>query len=90
MHSMYTTSNTNITDSRSRIMKKIIYSKNDIFILGCLHTLRSLQSVKDEGDDMNDIQWDILLETQRRNLEDPGIEECLNYANENEECQKWN
>ena len=42
----------------------ISFSKNDIFILGCLHTLRSLQSVKDEGDDMNDIQWEVLLENQ--------------------------
>ena len=29
---------------------------------------------------MNDIQWDILLENQRRNLEDPSIEECLDNA----------
>lgn len=62
-----------------------MYSKNDIFILGCLHTLQSLQSVKKEGEDMNEIQWDFLLETQRRNLEDPSIEKCLDDANENEE-----
>lgn len=61
-------------------VKEIMYSKNDIFLLGCLHTLRALQSVKEEGDDMNDIQWDILLENQRRNLEDPSIEECLDNA----------
>ena len=29
---------------------------------------------------MNDIQWDILIENQRRNLENPEIEECLKHA----------
>ena len=73
---MYTTSNINITDTRCTFMN----TKNDIFLLGCLHTLRALQSVKDDGGDMNDIQWDVLLENQRRNLEDPNIEECLDNA----------
>ena len=58
----------------------ISFSKNDIFILGCLHTLRSLQSVKAEGDDMNDIQWDLLIESMRRNLENPDIEMLLDQA----------
>ena len=55
----------------------VSFSKNDIFILGAMHTLQALESVKEEGDDMNDIQFEILLENQRRNLENPSIEECL-------------
>ena len=58
----------------------MVYTKNDIFLLGCIHTLRTLQSTKDEGGDMNDIQWDILLENQRRNLEDPSIEVHLDNS----------
>ena len=66
----------------------ISFSKNDIFILGCLHTLRSLQSVKDEGDDMNDIQWEVLLENQRRNLENPDIEMLLDQAEFNKKTEE--
>ena len=31
---------------------------------------------------MNDLQWEILIENQRRNLENPEIEECLKHAKE--------
>ena len=31
---------------------------------------------------MNDVQWEILIENQRRNLENPEIEECLKHAKE--------
>ncbi len=50
---------------------------NDMFVLGCMHTLQALESVKDEGEDMNDVQWDILLEHQRRNLMNPESEKLL-------------
>ena len=66
----------------------ISFSKNDIFILGCLHTLRSLQSVKDEGGDMNDIQWEVLLENLRRNLENPDIEMLLDQAEFNKKTEE--
>ena len=36
--------------------------------------------MKEEGDDMNDVQWEILIENQRRNLENPEIEECLKHV----------
>ena len=65
-------------------MVMLMWSKNDIFILGCIHTLLSLQSVKEEDGDMNDIQWEILIENQRRNLENPEIEECLKHAKEDD------
>ena len=50
---------------------------NDMFVLGCMHALQALEAVKDEGEDMNDIQWDILLEHQRRNLMNPESEKLL-------------
>ena len=50
---------------------------NDMFVLGRMHALKALESVKDEGEDMNDIQWDILLENQRRNLMNPESEKLL-------------
>ena len=34
---------------------------------------------------MNDLQWEILIENQRRNLEHPEIEECLKHAKEEDE-----
>ena len=63
-------------------MVMLMNSRNDIFILGSIHTLLALQSVKEEGEDMNDVQWEILIENQRRNLENPEIEECLKHAKE--------
>ena len=33
---------------------------------------------------MNDVQWEILIENQRRNLENPEIEECLKHAKEDD------
>ena len=50
---------------------------NDMFVLGCMHALKALESVKDEGGDMNDIQWDVLQENQRRNLMNPESEKLL-------------
>ena len=51
-----------------------------MFMLGCIHTLLSLQAVKEENEDMNDVQWEILIEYQRRNLDNPEIEECLKHV----------
>jgi hypothetical protein len=47
-----------------------------------------LQSVKEEDGDMNDIQWEILIENQRRNLEHPEIEEYLKHAKEEDEISE--
>ena len=41
----------------------------------------AIKSIKEEeGGDMNDFQWDGLLENQRRNLEDPSIEVHLDNS----------
>ncbi len=36
--------------------------------------------MKEENEDMNDVQWEILIEYQRRNLDNPEIEECLKHV----------
>ena len=37
---------------------------------------------------MNDIQWEILIENQRRNMENPEIEEWLKHTKEEDEISE--
>lgn len=49
---------------------------HDMFVLGCMHTLNALKYAA-ETEDVNTIDWNYLLEEQRRNLSDPRLEKCL-------------
>ena len=83
MHSMYTTSNINITDSRNPNM----INENDIFTLGVIHSLKSIiKSIKDTGESADEvhcrlqllgIDFQEVLERQRRNLSDPDLEKYI-------------
>ena len=84
MQSMYTTGNINITDSRSPNMIK----ENDIFTLGVIHSLKSIiKAIKDTDGTANEIDFQEVLETQRRNLSDPDLEEHIVDVNELEELK---
>ncbi len=84
MHSMYTTSNINITDSRNPNM----INENDIFTLGVIHSLKSIiKAIKDTGEGADEIDFEHVLETQRRNLSDPDLEEHIVDVNELEELK---
>ena len=84
MHSMYTTSNNNITDSRNPNM----INENDIFTLGVIHSLKSIiKAIKDTGESANTIDFQEVLEIQRRNLSDPELEEHIVDVREQEELR---
>ena len=48
-------------------------SEEDWLILGMIHAFRSLSVVKDEQGSINDIDFEYLIEIQRRNLSDPSL-----------------
>ena len=84
MHSMYTTSNINITDSRNPNM----INENDIFTLGVIHSLKSIiKAIKHTGESANTIDFQEVLEIQRRNLSDPELEEHIVDVSEQEELR---
>jgi len=84
MQTMYTWGNINITDSRSPNMIK----ENDIFTLGVIHSLKSIiKAIKDTGESADEIDFQHVLETQRRNLSDPDLEEHIVDVSELEELR---
>ena len=84
MQSMYTTSNINITNARNPNM----INENDIFTLGVIHSLKSIiKAIKDTGDGADEIDFQEVLETQRRNLSDPDLEEYIVDVNGLEELK---
>ena len=84
MQSMYTTSNINITNARNPNM----INENDIFTLGVIHSLKSIiKSIKDTGESANTIDFQAVLEIQRRNLSDPELEEHIVDVSEQEELR---
>ena len=84
MQSMYTTGNINITDSRNPNM----INENDIFTLGVIHSLKSIiKAIKDTGESANTIDFQEVLEIQRRNLSDPELEEHIVDVSEQEELR---
>ena len=84
MQSMYSKGNINITDSRSPNMIK----ENDIFTLGVIHSLKSIiKAIKDTDESADEIDFQHVLETQRRNLSDQDLEEHIVDVSELEELR---
>ena len=84
MHSMYTTSNINITNARNPNM----INENDIFTLGVIHSLKSIiKAIKDTDGTANEIDFQEVLEIHRRNLSDPELEEHIVDVSEQEELR---
>ena len=84
MQTMYTMGNINITDSRNPNM----ITENDIFTLGSIHCLKSImKSIKDTGETANDIDFEHVLDMQRRNLSDPDLEEHIVDVSDLEELR---
>tara|TARA_R110002020_G_scaffold113246_7_gene260510 strand:+ start:1423 stop:1620 length:198 start_codon:yes stop_codon:yes gene_type:complete len=60
--------------------------ESDIFILGSIHCLKSImKAIKDTGEGANDIDWDEVLDMQRRNLTDPDLERMIQDVEDLEE-----
>ena len=50
-------------------------NQQDVFVLGAIHCLKSiLKALEDTDETANDIDFQAVLETQRRNLSNPDLE----------------
>ena len=50
-------------------------NQQDVFVLGAIHCLKSiLKALEDSDETANDIDFQAVLETQRRNLSNPDLE----------------
>ena len=53
-------------------------NQQDVFVLGAIHCLKSILKVLEESDETaNDIDFQAVLESQRRNLSNPDLEAKL-------------
>ena len=43
---------------------------HDYFLAGMIRALESIQEVRAEGDDLNDVQWQEVIEMRRRDMVD--------------------
>tara|TARA_R100000963_G_scaffold29320_1_gene20472 strand:+ start:1661 stop:1858 length:198 start_codon:yes stop_codon:yes gene_type:complete len=60
--------------------------ESDIFILGSIHCLKSImKAIKDTGEGADDIDWEEVLDMQRRNLSDPDLEGMIQDVEDLEE-----
>ena len=58
-------------------------NQQDVFLLGIIHCLKSiLKALEDSDETANDIDFQAVLETQRRNLSNPELEKhIVNISN---------
>lgn len=60
--------------------------ESDIFILGSIHCLKSImKAIKDTGEGADEIDWEEVLDMQRRNLSDPDLEGMIQDVEDLEE-----
>jgi hypothetical protein len=50
---------------------------NDACLVGIIKTLKIMKEVKLEGDNLNDIDFDEIIELRRRDMVDPSLLECF-------------
>jgi len=48
-------------------------TEEDWLILGMIHAFRSLSIVREQDGDINDVDFEHLIEIQKRNLSDPDL-----------------
>ena len=61
--------------------------EQDIFLLGTIHCLKSImKAMNDTGEDADDIDFEHVLDMQRRNLSDPCLEEMIQDV---EDLEDW-
>ncbi len=63
-------------------------SQQDVFLLGIIHCLKSIiKSIKNTEGTANDIDFDHVLEMERRNLSNPDLEELIKDISDLEDLQ---
>ena len=50
---------------------------NDAILVGIIKTLKIMKEVKSEGDDLNNVDFDQVIEIRRRDMMDTSLLECL-------------
>jgi hypothetical protein len=50
---------------------------NDALLVGIIKTLKIMKEVKEEGDNLNDIDFQEVIELRKRDMMDPSMLECI-------------
>jgi hypothetical protein len=50
---------------------------NDAVLVGIIKALNIMKDVREEGDDLNDIDFDQIIEERRRDMVDTSMLECV-------------
>ena len=50
---------------------------NDVLLAGIIKTLKIMKDVKEEGDNLNDIDFQEVIELRKRDMMDPSMLECI-------------
>ena len=50
---------------------------NDVLLVGIIKTLKIMAEVKEEGDNLNDIDFQEVIELRKRDMMDPSMLECI-------------
>ena len=50
---------------------------NDALLVGIIKTLKIMKDVKEEGDNLNDIDFQEVIELRKRDMMDPSMLECI-------------
>ncbi len=50
---------------------------NDAIIVGIIKTLNIMKEIKSEGDNLNDVDFDQVIELRRRDMVDVSMLECV-------------
>ena len=65
-----------------------IIDKQDVFLLGTIHCLKSiLKALEDGNETANDIDFQEVLNAQRRNLTNPDLEEHIKDCSDLEDLR---
>ena len=63
-------------------------NQQDVFVLGAIHCLKSiLKALEDTDETANDIDFQEVLNAQRRNLTDPNLEEYIKDCSDLEDLR---
>lgn len=55
---------------------------NDIITASIIKTLKIVKEVKDQGDDLNEVDFDYIISCRERDLADPTVLENLNMPDD--------
>lgn len=58
---------------------------NDIVTATIIRTLRIMKETKDEGEDMNEVDFDYIIDCRMRDLSDPSVLDSLEMPDDNKE-----